>query len=261
MFLWNPQAVGRRALAAVVLFVAFASDPVSTIFLSPILAVRLWCRPWRESRWQVYGLAAGLAFQLAAILHGGGGPRKLTTNYSLTFAARVYQRDILANALVSHTELNHFGFTSTGLAQAIGVVLLVACVVGAVLLFKTRGLFVAVCLVSSIWLFALSVMSSGYSLPRYDTAPILLLITAFAVLVDGQRLWRIAAAALCVLLAANLHANFPVGTDQLRANSPSWFAQVKVGKHACKQDPALRAFTVQTAPGGGWVVVVPCTSV
>ena len=260
MFLWNPQAVGRRALAAVVLFVAVASDPVSTFFLSPLLAVRLWSRPWKESRWQVYGMAAGLVFQLAAILHGGGGPRKLTPEYSLTYTARSYAHDILGNALVSRTELTEVGFTSQHLADAIGVALLVVAIIGAVLLRSRRGLFVGVTLFSSVALFTLSVVASGYSLPRYDTAPILLLITAFAALVDAPRFSRRFLTAFCVLLAVNVFANYPIGADQYRSQSPSWIAQVKDGKHACKENPAIGSVTVQTAPGGGWVVDVPCSS-
>ena len=261
MLVWNPQAVGRRAVAAAVLFLAVSSDPIPTFFLTPILLARLWCRPWRESRWQVYGVAAGLVFQGLAMLHGGDdNPRKLTTDFSLGFAGNGYTKDVLGQALVSPKELAQLGLTSTWIAPTIGVVLLAIALVGAGLLFSSRGLFAALCLGTSVVLSAFLVMSAGASLPRYAEAPVLLLITAFAVLADTNDFGRVPVTALCVLLALNLFANFPVGTDQLRAQFPSWFAQVKDGKHGCEHDAARSTVRVQTAPGSGWAVKVPCSA-
>jgi hypothetical protein len=266
MFLWNPQAVRRRALAAVVLFVAVASDPVPTLFLSPILLVRLWCRPWKESRWQVCGLGFGLAFQVIGVLHGALGQRgNLPSDFSLTLAGRGYGQEVLANALVSPNELTHLDLGSAWIATTIGIAGLVLAVVGAGVLFTTRGLFAALCLATSVLLFALLAMAGGSNLPRYAAVPVLLLITALAVLVDGDRIGRLPAVALCVLLAGNLAANYPIGVDQPRAQSPSWFAQVKDGKHTCKQNPAIGSVNVQTAPGARfkgttWYVAVPCSA-
>jgi hypothetical protein len=260
MFLWNPQAVGRRALAAGLLFIAVASDPISTVFLSPILLVRLWCRPWKESRWQVCGLGLGLALQVVAMLHGGGGTRKLTTNYSLTYVGHTYARDVLGHALVSRTELARLGLGSAWIAPAIGILLLVVALVAAGVLAKPRWLLVALCLGAGFELFALLVMTAGFSLPRYDSVPLLLLITAFAVLADADGFGRVAAVAFSVLLAANIIANYSIGPEEFRAQYPGWFAQVKDGKHACEHDPALASVNVITAPGGGWGVAVPCSA-
>ena len=265
MFLWNPQAVGRRAVAAVVLFVAAASDPVPTLFLTPLLFLRLGVRPWRDSRWQVGGLALGLAYQGVAVLRGQFGSRtNLPSDFSLTFAGRSYGHDVLANSLVSRAELVRLGL-GDGAAEGIGVVVLVLAIVGAAVLFRTRGLFAALCLATSVALFALLAMVGGSSLPRYAAVPALLLITACAVLVDGQRLGRVPIVAFCVLLAVNLGANYSVGTDQPRAQTTGWFAQVKDGKHACKQDPTIGSVKVQTAPGlrfkgSTWYVAVPCSA-
>lgn len=260
MFLWNPQAVGRRALAGAVLFLAAASDPVSTLFLSPILLARLWCRPWRESRWQVYGLGLGLALQAVAVLRGALGTRKLTTRYSLTFVDHSYLRDVLGRSVFSRTELTHVGLGTAWIAPTLSLVALVLALVAARVLAKPRWLFVTLCLGASVELFALLVMTAGFSLQRYDAVPILLLITALAALVDADGFGRLPAIVLCVLLAGNLAANYVIGTNQARAQTQGWFAQVKDGKHACAHDRTLPSVTFETAPGGGWHVTVPCTA-
>jgi hypothetical protein len=221
------------------LFVAAASDPVPTLFLAPLLVLRLCCRPWKESRWQVGGLVLGLAFQGVGYLSDELGSRaNLPSDFSLTFAGRGYGHDVLGNAFISSTELSRLGVHATWLPEAIGIAFLVIAAIGAGMLFKTRGLFAALCLASSICLFALLAMAGGSSLPRYAAVPVLLIITTFAVLVDGNRFGRVPVGALCVLLAANLAANYAVGTDQPCAQTESWSAQVKAGAHACKQNPA-----------------------
>jgi hypothetical protein len=243
-----------------VLFLAVASDPISTLFLSPILLVRLWCRPWRESRWQVCGLGLGLALQAVAVLHGGGGTRKLTTDYSLTFVGHSYAQDVLGKALVSRTELSYVGLDVAWIAPAIGIVLLVLALVAARVLAKPRWLFVALCVGAGFELFALLVMTAGFSRPRYDTVPALLLVTAFAALVDADGFGRLPVVALGVLLAGNLTANYVIGTDQDRAQSPGWLAQVTSGEVACEQYPTLASVIFVTAPGGDWEVTVPCAT-
>jgi hypothetical protein len=124
-------------------------------------------------------------------------------------------------------------------------------------------LFAALCLGAGFELFALLVMTAGFSRPRYDTVPVLLLITAFAALVDTDGFGRgrrphVPVVALCVLLAGNLAANYAIGTNQDRAQSPGWVTQVTSGEAACEQYPELASVILLTAPGGDWEVTVPC---
>jgi hypothetical protein len=268
MFLWNPRSRVRQALAAAVIFSAVGSDPLALAFL-PLLALRLWSRPLRESAWQLGAVAAGVAFQGIGLLRGALGTRPPMYDYNVPFALRGYVRYVTGTTLASSRELAHVGLRGTFAAEVTGLlaVLVVAC---AALLLVNRAAnrtFAAICAVLSVGFYCLVTMQGGAYTDRYAVVPLLLLITALAVLSspaephrDSQRVAMrtyLPLAALCVLVGANVAANYRGGSEP-RATAPSWSSQVTAGRAACRV-PGTREARLQIAPGGGWHVTVPCS--
>jgi hypothetical protein len=67
MCLWNPDSRPRQILAATVLFLTVASDPLTAVYI-PLLILRLWAvRSWR-GRLPAIAMAASLALQGYGIL-------------------------------------------------------------------------------------------------------------------------------------------------------------------------------------------------
>lgn len=132
MSLWNPRTRARQALAAAVLFAAIGSDPLALVFL-PLLALRLWSRPLRESAWQFGGVAAGILFQGIGVLRDALGSRTAAHDYSVTFALHGYVRYVTGTTLVSSRELAHVGLPGAFAAKLIGLLAVLA-IAGAALL-------------------------------------------------------------------------------------------------------------------------------
>lgn len=268
MMLWNPRTRARRALAAVVLFTAIGSDPLALMFV-PLLALRLWSRPVRDSVWQIGGIAAGVLFQGVAMLRGSLATRPPTHDYSVPFALHGYVRYVIGTTLVSTRELRHFGLSHPVDAKAIGVLTILLIAVAAFFLANRGGNWplAAICAVFSLGFFCITTMQGGSYNDRYAVPPILLLITALAVLSSSttQRAAPRQSAAvayaplvvLCALVGANLVANYHGGSPG-RAAQPSWSSQLANGRAACRAGGVTSA-RLQTAPGGGWFVTAPCS--
>lgn len=269
MMLWNPQTLARRALAAVVLFIAIGSDPLSLMFV-PLLALRLWSRPVRESVWQLGGVAAGVLLQAIAMLRGSLASRPPMHDYSVPFALHGYIRYVLGTTLVSTRELRHVGLSRPIDAKALGIVLILLVAIAALLLVNrgVNGPLALICAVFSLGFFCITTMQGGSYNDRYAVPPILLLVTALAVLSSSPaqrpaavRFQAIAYApliALCALIGANLAANYHGGSPD-RTTHPSWSSQVAKGRAACRTGTVTSA-RLQTAPGGGWFVTAPCSA-
>jgi hypothetical protein len=182
MLLWVPRAVWGRLVAAVLLCAAIGSDPMAVAFL-PLLVVRLWARPWRESLWQTAGVLLGGAYQAVGILSGSMATRTGTTNYSPRVAETLYRKEILARSLVSPHELSFVGIVGMPKVEILGLAVLV--VIGALgaWLARPRWLMAGVCLLFSFGFASACFMQGGGFDPRYCTAPVLLLIAAAAFLV------------------------------------------------------------------------------
>lgn len=285
MVLWNPRTRVRQALSAVVLFAAVGSDPLALVFL-PLLAIRLWSRPLRESLWQLGGVAAGVLFQGIGVLRGSLGSRPATHDYSAAFALHGYLRYVTGTTLVSSRELAHFGLSGATAAKVIGLLAVLTLAAAALLLVNRSANrpLAAICTVFSLGFFCIVTMQGGSYNDRYAVPPLLLLITALAVLSSPASLSspanpssaaelsepaaapgtaRRAAvraylplAALCVLVGANLAANY-YGGSQGRTSGPSWSSQLAEGRAACRI-PGARDANLQIAPVG-WKVTVPCS--
>ena len=268
MLLWNPRTRVRKALAAVVIFAAVGSDPLALALL-PLLALRLWSRPLRESVWQLGAVAVGAAFQGVGVVRGALATRPPVHDYSAPFALHGYVRYVTGTTLASTRELAHLGLRGPFAAELAGLLAVLAVACAALLLVNraaNRPLAV-ICAVFSLGFYCLVTMQGGAYTDRYAVVPLLLLITALAVLsssVEPRRGTQGAAmrtylplAALCVLVGANVAANYRGGSEP-RATAPSWSSQVAAGRAAC-QVPGTREARLQVAPGGGWHVTVPCS--
>jgi hypothetical protein len=272
MMLWNPRTRARRVLAALVLFLAIGSDPLALVF-APLLALRLWSRPLRESAWQLGGTAAGVLLQGGAILSGSLSSRPPVHDYSVPFALRGYWQYVSGRTLASTPELSHVGLSQPIGAQIAGAVAALLVAVAALLLNRSADrLLAAVCAAFSLVFYSFAAMQAGAYADRYAVAPTLLLITALAVLSSANqrddRQPRPAAGrsralayaplvALCAIVGTNLVANY-YGGSLPRANRPSWSSQVAAGRAACRAGGVTSA-RLETAPNDGWFVTVPCS--
>ncbi|HXR72868.1 hypothetical protein [Actinocrinis sp.] len=278
MALWNPRTRVRRALAAAVLFAAVGSDPLALAFL-PLLAIRLWSRPLRESRWQLGGVAAGVLFQGIGVLRGSLDSRPPMHDYSAAFALHGYLRYVSGTTLVSSRELAHIGLSGALAVKLLGLLAVLTLAAAALLVNRAANRpLAAICAAFSLGFFCLVTMQGGSYNDRYAVPPLLLLITALAVLSSPARLssqaeaskpaepphdarWTAARAclplaALCVLVGVNVAANYS-GGSQGRTIGPSWSSQLAAGRAACRI-PGTRNAHLQTAPVG-WIVKVPCS--
>lgn len=268
MTLRNPRTRLRRALAALVLFTAIGSDPLAMMFL-PLMALRVWSRPLRESPWHLGGIAAGVLLQDIAVLSGSLASRPPMHDYSVLFALHGYVRYVAGTTLVSSREMHLVGLSQPVFAKAIGMLAILAIVAAALLVNRAANrLFAAICAAFSLGFFCLATMQGGAYNDRYAVPPALLLITALAVVsspaaqhFDDPRpsvaRARVPLAVLCVLLGANLVANY-YGGSTTRASQPSWSSQLADGRAECRMSGTTRV-RLQTAPGGGWSVTVPCS--
>ncbi len=288
MMLWVPRTVWGRAVAALMLFAAIGSDPMTIAFL-PLLAVRLWARPWRDSVWQVAGVLLGGAYQLGGYLHGGPDTRKLVSRYDLVYAHNIYVKEVVGHTLVSQHELSFIGIDSLGQSQIVGLVLLALCAALGAWLGRPQWFMAGVCFVCSYGFSAILVMQGGSDNPRYSVVPMLLLLATAAFLVVPRarpglesdtesdtesataesagpaagrsgRGWApvVPTAVLCLVVGLNFLASYPGGSYS-RAASPSWSSQVHAGYEACKA--GAKQAVLQTAPPIAlWKVTVPCSA-
>jgi len=254
MFLWNPQSRPRRILAAAVLLCAVGTNPVPALALTPLLLARLWARPWRESVWQTAGVLAGALYQAVSVLRGGLSSRNhLNFSFDPSWVPQWFADDVLGHALISPAETGlAYGTSAVGAA----LLLLLALVAWRAGLPRQQWLLAGVCAGYSVGIyFVLSVAGAARN-DRYGVAPVLLMITTAAVLCCCRAKWL--TVLLCVLIAANLAANY-YGGSQYRAAVPGWSKEVRLGREVCRH-PGTTSAALQIAPGGTWHVVVPCSA-
>jgi hypothetical protein len=275
MLLWTPRTVWGRIAAALLLCGAIGSDPITVVFV-PLLAVRLWALPWRESPWQLGGVLLGAAYQAVGFIKGDTAKRPQIPNYNPRIAETSYRHDIIAHTLASSHELSFIGLRTLMEAEFAGLGALI--VIGALgaWLARPKWLMAGLCLVFSIAFHFMLVMQGGKPYTRYDVVPALLLISAAVFLAmpptrsaadaasDNRRGFGRAAllpaAVLCVVLGLNFAASYEGGIPS-RGTSAPWNSQVHAATEACKQSGVKQA-TLVIAPGAPWYwkVDVPCSA-
>ena len=296
MLLWSPRTVGAKVVAALLLCAAIGSDPITVAFV-PLLVVRLWALPWRESLWQVGGVLLGVAYQAVGFLQGDAAKRPQVPDYNLTYAETRYRGQVLAEAISSPHELSFIGLHSIRTAEVAGLVALI--VIGALgaWLARPQWLMAGICIVFSVCFYFAVTSQGGLADQRYSVVPGLLLIAAAVFLVTppapraaadavepdaadagaepggsghgghgsrsnratlGSRVFLVPTAVLCVVLGLNFVASY-YGGIPTRGTSASWSSQVHAGTEACAHKGVTEA-VLATAPGGHWVVDVPCSA-
>lgn len=287
MLLWTPRTVWGRVVAALVLAGAIGSDPITVAFV-PLLAVRLWARPWRESRWQIGGVLVGAAYQAVGFLQGDAATRPMVPKYDLTFAETGYRHQVLATTFASSHELSFIGLAGKTKAECAGIAALIVIAALGAWLAKPKWWMAGVCLVFSVGFFFVVVMQGGMPNPRYCVVPVLLLIAAAVFLTapptrgaaDSADLEGTEGSASPVPGAADAAASnrggsgriarwgrlslFPAavvcvvvglnfaasyyGGSIMRSTSESWSSQIHAGTVACEQNGVSEA-ALAIAPG------------
>jgi hypothetical protein len=93
---------------------------------------------------------------------------------------------------------------------------------------------------------------------RYVVVPLLMLLSAIVVLVDGSDLRRRLIPVLTIHGAALMIVCF--GMVNLRSGGPGWDAAVQTAQRTCRQSPELASVGIPITPGGlSWVTTVPCS--
>lgn len=242
LMLWVPRSVWGRVLAGVMLCAAVGSDPMVAVFL-PLLAVRLWARPWRDSLWQVAGVFFGVAYQAVGVLRGGMDTRVSTHRYAPIWAGTVYRKEILTHSLLSQHELSFIGLDSRAATEVLGLVMLLFIAALGAWFTRPQWLMAGICLLFSLGFNSALVMQGGGDDPRYSTVPVLLMIAAAVFLVVPRK--RRAAEPAPGSATESVGADGPdgaEGTDETALGGPS--SGSRTGRRALSGKAALVPATV-----------------
>jgi hypothetical protein len=252
---WNPIGRGRQILAAVVLFCAVGSDPLSAIYL-PLIILRLWTlRGWRGGI-PAIGMAAGLLFQGVGIVFFHALTSRATPPvYDPAWAAHGYAAEVVGQAFWAGAEPRRLGW-----AIIAGFLLLALTRVT-----KAQWLFAAVALLCSALLYGALTMKGGSIAWRYAAPATFLLLSSVAAVAGPLRVEggsrRIAshapAAVLLVLVSVCVVRGYSTGLAvDLRSNSPSWRGEMAKATATCAQ-PGQESADLGVAPTG-WTIRLPC---
>jgi hypothetical protein len=267
--LWRPSARWERAVAGLFCFVTAATTPVAACYL-PILAARGAVLPRRKEHAATFGLLAGLAVQVPAIIFatGGGGSAypKSTDHIASLFLIRVASGSLTGVAWTD-TIIAH----AATAGEILGAAILTA-LIGLVLASRSLRVYVfaAVALALSVVLFSFELWYRGAGLwmngmpaifgGRYVQTPTLLLLSVLIVAADrlaptisGRRVsLGVTLVAACLIPA--WVSDFQ--TANWRSAGPNWPAEVAQATRDCATT-SVQAETLAIAPAG-WFVVVPC---
>jgi len=267
--LWRPRTTGTRVVAVTVCVLA-AGSSVFAVLLIPVAASRLAVtrRPGE--------LAPGIALTAITVVHGAVA----------LWAPNVQQWSAMDpyTAAVEYTARVPFGaitgahggrevLTSLGTVAVASIALAVLCLylLGVVRGDATVRVTMAVCGVLQLVVFAVGAATRAElfvcSTPRpclemsfrYETAPVLFLLTGLFVWVDHlagswSPRWAPAAAAgvIAVVLAPGIVAGFR--SPHLQAPTPTWAESVREGRRACAEGASRYSFA--QPPDGD--VSLPC---
>ena len=259
MLLWNPEETWRRWLAAIVLFLTAASDPMVVVLL-PLAVARVAVVRGRGFAGQA-AFVAGLAYQAAGFVFQNSYATRVNMPHRLDplWASVSYLKNVALPGVVGSRL-----WAAPGSHAA--VLIVATCLLAGFLIIAASRLsepcwaLACAAVVSSYVFYLPLVMQSGIR-PRYAGAPVLLLITGVAALVvpGKKRHWpAIALAALiAVLIPLNLH------TYNVRTKGPSWRAGLAAATKSCASD-AKSWVDVDISPNWvppTWHVKLPCALV
>jgi hypothetical protein len=281
--IWRPTSWPGRAVAALLCFLAAASEALVGLFL-PLALVR-WAA-LRETKDQAagVGLALGLFYQAAVILPAGA--KALSSPGGLHDIGQSYAARVGLGIVGGVKGTDWLAVHARELTIALGVVAIVAVLL---LGLRTRSarvrlftlvaiVYSAICFVVPVWLrdVATALQAGTVRIAgRYQAIPVLLLLSTVLVLADyfarggdafGHSWSRtapqpalskraIVTVAVCgVLFLPSWVADFR-GPNQ-RSAGPSWATEVARAATQCRQSGAKTA-TVPIDPPH-WTAVLPC---
>jgi hypothetical protein len=265
MLLWTPSSRAGRILAVAVVALVAASDILVLVFaplaLLRMLRGRLGFGRDRLGTALGVALIAGIGLQFVGLATGASS-RALSPNpvKALTgFVLRAVPPTLIGEQALG-TDVNARWL---GLAALAWLIVAVIVSVALAKLTSPAWTFAVVAFVHSVGLYALPVVLSGTATVRYAAAPAMLLVAAFAALLQplGPS-WRERAplVALTGLLALVAAVNFRV--DNLRAHGPTWSGELDRARTACST--ATADVSLAIPPDGHpdrWAVALPCTYV
>ncbi len=264
VLLWRTPRPWELAVGCVVLLLTGLSDPL-TLLLAPIVVLRVIAlRQWRDQLFAV-AWSVGEALQVLGIV-ASHAHRELPIMTNAAWVTARYAFDVLGRGVFG---TNLLGGAHPSLAA---IILTVLAVLGLGLLgliaVRSGGVpqysVPALAAFESAVFFAVPVVLTGYSAPRYWVVPVLLVVAAVAGVLDrpAPRLaagaWsgvRLAAVALLVLVWA---VDFPL--DNPRAAGPTWSSQLRRAETTCTGAPSA-SVSIAIAPQNaepGWSLDVTC---
>jgi ABC-type multidrug transport system fused ATPase/permease subunit len=298
MLLWTPRTVWGRLAAAALLCAAIGSDPITVVFV-PLLVLRLWALPWRESRWHVGGVLLGVAYQAVGFLQGDAATRPQVPHYILSLAWGGYRGQVLSTTFTSVHELSFLGLGSEKKAEYAGIAILIVIAALGALLARPQWLMAGISFIFSIGFYFVVAMQGGMNNPRYAVTPVLLLVATAVFLaaaprraadapdsegaqdtagtggaaspprnpvhatlstfVGSHRASLLPTAVLCIVVGLNLAASYQGGSPA-RGTSLPWNGQFHAAREACEQ-PGVSEARLAVAPGAprNWSVEIPCS--
>lgn len=264
--LWNPRSRSALVLAAVVLGLTAASDPLAGIYL-PLLLLRAWSLRGRRRWIPLAGLGTGLLIQaLAVVFEKALGTRQPATHYDPVWAAHGYS-DFVVGSLFSRTPTGDLPYIAgpSGWPVVLGWLALAAAVGCAWLRWsRPEWRLAGLAFVHSVALFGVLAMKGGSLTPRYVLPALGLLLAAMASLVRpkrpaaGRRSLGAAVPAWGLLAVVGLavYHGYSAGTWG-RSEGPSWGLAVQQAVAACQQPGATEGdVRITTGP-----IKVPCSLV
>lgn len=270
----RPRDAVRITLAALVVALAMASDPL-TLILLPLVVLRVaLLRRWRDHV-VTLAFAAATAFQLYGVLGTARQAAHHTTAPALlaSYAARV-PLGFIGGAHGSEVLFADYRWGAVAVAVAGCLLSVVVAAFGSLrlLLLALAGT------VGSLAYFVVPVSISwypqfdprgpggidvGYS-SRYSIVPLLLISVAVAAALQALRrrapraLFRAAGVVLVAGLALSVVPGYRPQQD-IR-NGANWRAGVQAARVSCQDHPGKRVAMIKLAPTGGpWTIPVACT--
>jgi hypothetical protein len=261
LLLFDPTSRVETAVAAAVVFVTAASDPIALALL-PLAAVRLLATLPRRTRVVPLALGAGLAFQALAVARGAESrgtdlePMRNPVKLALWW---VY--DIPGRTLVGTRWMGDIDAGISWSGALVGLTGLAVLGWLAIRHLDRRDLLVpAALVVTGALLYAVYAGLAGARPPRYAVPAGILLVVAVAVVLDrlGAALDATAARRLLVVAGAAVvlvwGANYRIDTS--RSEGPRWSEEIDAARLRCDGPDDREQLAV--VPGSPWAVEVDC---
>jgi hypothetical protein len=295
MCLWNPDSRSRQILAATVLFLTVASDPLTAVYI-PLLILRLWTvRGWR-GRLPAIAMAAGLALQGYGILFRHAlQSRNVPPHYDPQWAFQNFLDNVAGQSLYTAAVGSRWGLPTASASHYVAWALtgVIVCI-AALGLTNASWPLAVVAFVQSLALYAAFAMKGGTAAPRYEVPTLCLFVVTIAALANpaarrspaeaaepvpsderaphrrlairlaGSRsapflLPRLPALAVLGVVIACAKGSYSVGMHD-REVAPSFSAELGRGVADCHANPTGSA-VIAIAPLGLWHMDVPCALV